>query len=182
MFVVEQKMIKKSGKAILLAIIMTMYAPICAQAAITQNDVKIATRILTFVAGGTKGNVKVVAVTDGGTSQADAQQFVALANGMTEAGVTIQATLISPQELATSNARMIFIPQGVDQLLEQLFATASQMQMLSVTNAENYVNNKKSVVFIRSQPKVDIIISQSAANASNVTFIPILNMMAKKVP
>jgi hypothetical protein len=155
--------------------------PAASYAAVTEKDVKVVAKAIGFVEGGPKGAVDVAVVTDGGASKADADAFVALAGAIT-GDITLKPTIVAPGALASSNAKVAFIPAGLSGSYGDIAAASASKKIITVTTDPACVAAQKCAISIVSEPKVDITVSKAAASASGVAFGSAFSMMIKEVP
>ena len=148
-----------------------------AQAAVTDKDMKVVAKAISFVEGGPKGTVDIAVVTDGGASKADADAAVSQAAG---AGLT--ATIVAPSALASTSAKAIFIPAGMNGSFDAILSAASAKKLITVSNSGDCTAAQRCAISIVSDPKVDITVSKAASAATGVAFGSAFSMMIKEVP
>jgi hypothetical protein len=158
--------------------------PAYAQAAVTEKDVLAAARIISFLEGGPKGEVQAAILTDGPQARANAASFVSLVgDGQHVGNITLSAKVIRPEDLATTDAKIILIPEGMDEaLLNDIFDIAQKRKLVTISFSDVCLAVKRCAIAIKTEPAVDIKLSISAAQATEVSFTPTLRMMIKEEP
>ena len=164
-----------------VATILSLGVATSATAAVTDKDAKVIAKAIGFIENGPKGALDVAVVTDGGASKADADAFVSHAAGVT-GDVTLKPTIVAPGALAGSNAKVVFVPQGMSGSYAAIASAAASKKMITTTNDAGCVAAQKCAIGVVSDPKVDITVSKAAAAASGVTFGSAFSMMIKEVP
>lgn len=153
-----------------------------ALADVTEKDVNVILRVISFVHGMPKGNVEIVAVTDGSTSKNDADKFVSLANGKKGAGITLSAKTVLLENFAASSAKIAFIPEGMNHSFDVISNTASKNKLVTISNDNACSDARKCVISISSGANIDVLVSQSAAKNAGVEFVPMFSLMTTKIP
>ncbi|HEU5046815.1 MAG TPA: hypothetical protein VFT64_03135 [Rickettsiales bacterium] len=148
-----------------------------AQAAVTDKDMKVVAKAISFVENGPKGTVDVAVVTDGGASKADADAAVSQAAG---AGLT--ATIVAPAALSGTAAKVVFIPAGMNGSFDAIFSAASAKKLITISNSGDCTAAQKCAISVKSEPAVDITVSKAASAATGVSFGSAFSMMIKEVP
>ncbi len=179
-------MIKKTKRIAFIASMLLITAnayPAAAYAAVSDKDVKIIVRILSYVDGLGKGKLDVLVVSGANDkSKADAGEFLQKANGADFSGVKLNVIQGSVADIQASNAKVVFIPDGMNAEFDQIAEIAKSKQLLTVSNAHDCLDVQKCVVSVSTGARIDILVSQAAALNSNVSFVPAFSMVVKKVP
>ena len=155
-----------------------------AKAEITEKDVLVLGRIAALVQDIPKGTIKVGVVEDDADSSADADAFIKLVGeGKVVGNATLVASRVKPGDIAASGVSVILIPASVDDAnLDVIFNLASQHKLTTISTSDNCLNRQKCALSIKTNPAVDIKLSQSAAKATGVSFGSNLRMMIKEMP
>ena len=158
--------------------------PAVAAASVTEKDVMIVARIISLLQDAPKGRVEVAVVRNGPASHEDADEFLSrIGSGKTVGDVTLVATEVAPDQLAGTNAQVVIVPSGVDPAhFAQIFNMAEKKQILTISNSDACLVAQKCAIAIKSEPAVDIRMSQSASHATGVSFGSALRMMIKETP
>jgi hypothetical protein len=148
-----------------------------AQAAVTDKDIKVVTKAIGFIEGGPTSPVEMAVVTDGGSSKADADTAADLAG---KAGM--KASVIAPSAIGSTSAKVLFIPAGMNGSFDAILSAATAKKLVTISNVGDCTAAQKCAISIASDPKVDIVVSKSAAAATGVSFGSAFSMMIKEVP
>lgn len=144
-------------------------------AAITEKDVQTIAKAIGFIEGAPKGDIEVAVVVDGTAGKEGADQFVSL--GKAE---KLTGKIISPAELSSTSAKVVFIPSGISNF-DAIFSAATSKKLITISNSDACIKAKKCAVAVNTDPKVDITVSKSAASQTGVTFGSAFKMMTKEV-
>jgi len=155
-----------------------------AVAAVTEKDVLVIARLVSLLDGAPKGRVEIAVLRDGPESIADADGFIAqIGSGKQVGDVTLVAVPVSTSELAATNAKVILIPAGVEaSYFDVIFSAAQKKQILTISNSDACLVAKRCAIAIKTDPAVNINMSQSAAHATGVSFGSTMRMMVKEMP
>ena len=170
----------------LLGILMVMLitSPACASAslaAMTEKDAIVITRIVGLLQNKPQGSVKIAVVANTPASEADANRFLSLIESKQDKKVN--AVSLRPEELAASKADVVVIPNEFDAAqFDMIFAVASEKKIVTISTSGACLELQRCAIAFKSDPAVDIRLSQSAAAATDVKFSPTLRMMIKEVP
>jgi hypothetical protein len=153
-------------------------------ATVTEKDIKVMARIITLIESGPKGVVPIAIVTDGALAQKDYDSFVQILGSGKELGnITLKPIAIRPDDVGTTDAKVIFIPEGLEiTKMNTIFNAAQAKKLITISTSEDCLNSRKCAIYIKSDPAVDIKMSVAAADATNVKFSSTLRMMIKEVP
>lgn len=150
-------------------------------AAMTEKDVIVITRIVSLLQKKPQGNVEVAVVANTPVSQENANDFLSIVAGKQDANMN--ATLLRPEELVGSRADVVVIPEGFDpEQFDMVFALAKERKVVTISTSNACLEAQRCAIAFRSDPAVDIRLSQSAATETDVKFSPTLRMMIKEVP
>lgn len=176
-------------KRFLTAVIITLSAilPVCASssmAAMTEKDVLVIARIIDLIQDGPKGEVKIAIVANTPASQENTDSLLSRIEKKNRVrNTTLVAKKVTPAELALSAARVVILPEGLDAAqFDDIFAIASEKKLITISNSTACIQAKRCAIAFKSDPAVDIRMSQSAAAATGVNFAPTLRMMITELP
>ena len=175
-------------KPLLIAAIgLILTSPVLARpgmAAMTEKDALVIARIIGFLHDGPKGNVNVAILADTPASRQDANQFAALTKGGKRVrDITMFAEVIGLEELNSTTAQIIIIPDGMSAAqFDHIYAIAKEKKLVTISTSSACLIAKRCAIAIKSEPAVDISMSQSVAADTNVHFNSALRMMIKETP
>ncbi len=161
--------------AALLAISI-MFAPM-AHAATTPRDLQVIARAVGFINGLPRGIVDV-AVVDGPGADA---LIAAMGRGISAGGVTLNARRVSLGRLAQSGARIVIVPEGQGAAHGAIAAAARQLNAVTLSTDMTCVRSGRCVVGVATSPRVEIVVSRSAATASRVSFSQAFRVMIREI-
>jgi len=153
-------------------------------AAVTEKDVLVVGRLVNMLQDGPKGRVEVAVIRNGPASQEDANGLLAQIGAGKQVGdMTLVATAVRPEDVAQSKAQIILIPKGVDPAhFDEIFAAAKKMHRVTISNSDACLLAQRCALAIKTDPAVDIGMSQSAAAATGVSFGTSMRMIIKETP
>lgn len=177
------KMRFKRYTYVLALMLIQLFSAAKATASVTEKDIQVIARIIGFLEKSPKGNVEIAVIKDNPNTQKDIEAFLALiGSSKTVGNITLTAIPTNYADLASTKAKVIFIPHGTDEAqLDKLFTLASHHKLVTISNSEQCLIKKKCAISIISAPAVDIKISIAAATATNVSLSPTFRMMIKEV-
>ena len=169
-------------KLICLLVILSLPFSLAA-AEMAQKDIVVIARTISLIKNGPTGNVRL-AVIKGNAPQHEAEAFVTLINNSKAVGdITLNAVYAAPSDITASKSQAILIPEGIDQqTMEAAFRIAQEQKLIILTTSEVCLNEQKCAIYFKSNPAVDIRMSQSAAKETGVSFDSAMRMMIKEVP
>lgn len=170
---------KKTAASFALVAAAALCAPIAAAA--DAKDMQVIGRALSFVDGGAKGEVTVAIVyaPDAAGSKAEADEVAALlGSGLAAGDVTMKPKVIAISDLASAgSAAALYVPKG----MSAHYGALSALKKLIVTTDDDCVKAGACVLSVKSAPKVEIIVSRSAAAAKSITFGAAFRMLIKEI-
>ena len=145
------------------------------------KDMMVIGKALGFVEGGAKGDVTVAIVyaddVAGSKEEADAVAGI-LGGGLNAGDVTMKPKVISIGDLGSAaGAAAVYVPAG----MSAHYSALSSSKLLTVTTDDACAQAGACVVSVKSAPKVEIIVSRSAAAAKSVNFAAAFRMMIKEI-
>lgn len=152
--------------------------------AATEKDVLVIARIINFIKDGPKENVEIAILANNPISESNADSFLSLiGNGKRVRDTILVAKKVRPEELALSTARVVIIPDGLDMTqFDDVFAIATEKKLITISTSTECLQAKLCALAFKSDPAVDIRMSQSASAATDVHFTPTLRMMITELP
>lgn len=151
-----------------------------ARAGFDDTTVQIAARVLGFMDRPPVGVVTagIVYAPDNPRSVADARRLQdLLANGLRVGGITLQGTMVKITDDAAANVGLFFLTEDVGTAASQLTRVEQSKHIPCVTTDLVQVRNGVCAIGVRAQPRVEIIVNTSAANASDVKFSTAFRML-----
>lgn len=174
---------KRSGLMAAAAVLLSL-SPLAAIADTSDKDLQVATRALGFLDPALAGTVTTAIVYDKGNaaSQAEAQKIVAaFGAGLAAKGATLKPKLVDVDQIGQmGDAKVVVLTSGLGGKQAGIFAEAAKRGAVTVSTDMACVNSGKCVVGVASAPKVEIVISKAAREASKVKFAAAFLMMVKE--
>jgi hypothetical protein len=174
-----------------LSLSVAIFASICfyssfSWAETTPKDMQVLGRALGFLEKPLTGSVVVGVVYAPGNSASEADLKAVqdtLAKGLKSGNVTLEAKAIPITALGSeiNDLKVIFVTEGLSSQYEQIVAAIKDKGILSVTTDLGCVQAEKCAVGVKSEPKVEIIVSRAAAGAVGVAFSASFRMMIKEI-
>ncbi len=153
--------------------------PALAQAAISESDLQIAARALSFMANPPTGTVRVGIVFDPSNPQsaADAPQLRQLmANGLRVGNLTLQPVPVPISDASSAQVGFFFLTEGAG-AAARLGDIAKAKQVACITVDLAQVRAGACAIGVRSAPRIEILVNQAAAQGSGVTFSTAFRML-----
>jgi hypothetical protein len=145
--------------------------------ATTPRDLHVVARAVGFVNGLPRGALNV-AVVDGPGADA---VMVAMAQGVTAGGITLNPRRVALHALASSGARVIIVPEGQRGAHAAIATAAGVMQAVTVSTDMNCVRAGHCVVGVVSSPRVEIVVSRAAAAAADISIAQAFRVMVREI-
>ncbi|WP_417317222.1 hypothetical protein [Emcibacter sp.] len=172
----------KCGMLLLGAILLGN--PISVQAETTKTDIQVGGKAAAFVQPALSGDVPTAIVYDSSNpeSKADADGIAAaIGGGLQIKNSTLKPTLVDVSNLgALSSVKVAFLTHGMGGHQSAVASAAAQSGILTISNDMSCVESDLCVVGVESSPKVSIVVSKSATQASSLSFGSAFLMMVKE--
>ena len=155
-----------------------------ARAEVTPKDVQVMLKVVGFLNPPFRGKVPVAIVFDAGNeeSKKDADTLKGLLDAAQNGPVALSAKLAAPAELATLDTKVVLVMVGLaPSAIDVIFAAVQGRRILTISTDPACPKAGKCVVSVRTNPKVEILFSDSAAQGSGIEFQPIFRMMMTRV-
>jgi len=184
--------LRREGKtgmraAILFIVVILLgldWAP-WAQAETTRKDLLVMARMISFLSTRPSGVVHVAIVYAPGNAESrqDADGLLAtLGSGLTVGSLTLVPLLVPVDQLQTmAGVAAVVVTAGLDSYFDAIFHTTAALKLVSLSSDFNCVRSGKCVVSVRSEPKVDIVVSRAAAELSSVAFVAAVRLMITEI-
>lgn len=166
-----------------MAILTAASAP-ATGATFSAKDGQILGRMLGYVGDGMTG-VAVVGVvfspTDHGSQQEAELVQSAVGDGMTTGRIRLQIRLVPVGELsAVTGLSALYLTDGLADYADAVFAAAQRLQVPTVSASLGCVEAGRCVVGFTSEPTVQILLNQGAAERIGVHFLQAFRMLVRE--
>jgi hypothetical protein len=155
-----------------------------AGATITETDVLVAARALSFLQNPPTGDVRVGVVYSPGdprsVEEADELQQI-LASGLKVGNLTMTPLKVKVDELATANVQLLWLTSDIGRDGERVADATKAKQIPCITVDIAAVHNGACVMGVRSQPRVEIIVNRAAAARSSMSFATAFRMLVTEI-
>ncbi|MFZ5610536.1 MAG: hypothetical protein ACOY99_13115 [Pseudomonadota bacterium] len=158
--------------------------PATVQAETTEKDIQVAARAVAFMENAPSGDTPAAIIYDpaNGATKAEAEAIQkAMGAGLKAGNANLQPKLVAVGSLGDlAGARVAFVTGGLGAQHGAIFAAAAPKSILTVSTDMSCVDAGKCVVGVMTQPKVEIIVSKAARDASSISFAAAFLMMVKE--
>lgn len=147
---------------------------------VSDTELSIAARALSFLQHPPTGEIRVGIVYRPGDSASsqEADQLVSLMGSGYRAGsVTLKPVKVKIDEVASANVSLFFLTGGVGSDATTLLQTSTQRSIPCMTTDIPQVQAGRCAMGVRAQPKVQILVNRTAANASGMSFSSVFRIM-----
>lgn len=153
-------------------------------AAMTEKDALVITRIIQLLQNFPENKAEIAVVANTPASREDAQGFVTyITHKHPITKSKLKAFVVSPEDLETTTANVIIIPDSFDAAqFDVVFDVARKRKLATISTSEGCLKAQRCAISFKSDPAVDIRMSQTVAAETGVSFSPTLRMMIKEVP
>lgn len=141
------------------------------------RDLQLMARAVGFINGLPRGVINV-AVVDG--SGADAV-IAAMGRGVAAGGITLNPRRVALAELASSNLRVIIVPEGQSASHAAIAAAARSLHAVTVSTDMSCVRSGRCVVGVVTSPRMEIVVSRAAQRASGASFQEAFRVMIREI-
>jgi len=150
-------------------------------AAITARDLEVVGRAAAFVEPRPDERISIAVVFDPAdpSSRAAAEAAEAAAAGGIGAGRFSLSARAMPAGAALDGFVVALLAPGTERIQPDVFAAAARAGVLTASTQEACGRAGYCVLWIRSQPRIDIRINRAAAAASGVAFDQVFTLMIK---
>jgi hypothetical protein len=155
-----------------------------AYAAVTQNDLLIAARALSFLQSPPAGQIRVGIVYATGAprsvEEADNVQHM-LAGGLKVGNLIMIPVKVKIDDLAAANVGLLLLTEyvGNDKLRVSNATKAKHIPCITVDIAQ--VQNGTCVMGVRSEPRIEILVNHAAALSSGTLFATVFRMLITEI-
>jgi hypothetical protein len=167
-------------QSLLVALSFSFISIPLAVADTTDKDLQVATRAMGFVEPPFSGSVTIAVVHDSG-SLAEAKQIAGSLSGASVKGASVKAKLVDADQLAQlDGSKVAILTSGLGGKQSGIFSEASKRGVITMSTDMACVNAGRCVVGVASTPKVEIVVSKAAREASKAKFSSAFLMMIKE--
>jgi ABC-type uncharacterized transport system substrate-binding protein len=168
-----------------LALLACYLATITAvDAAMTQDDLLIAARALSFMQNPPTGQIRVGIVYAPGAprsvEEADNIQQM-LAGGLRVGNFTMLPVKVRIDDLAGANVQLFLLTEYVGGSGSRISAATKAKHIPCVTVDIAQVQNGACVMGVRSDPRIEILINRAAAASSGTSFATVFRMLITEI-
>lgn len=178
----EQIMWKHKTTATLFCCLLLAGAP--ARAEVTQNELQIVGRVLSFFKRPLTGDVSVGIVysADNAQSVREAESLQRLlGNGLKVGNVTLKPSLVKATDVARASVGLFFLMPGLGADAKPVAAASEAKHIPCITTDLAEVRSGACSMGVRSQPKIEILVNRGAADASHTEFSAVFRMMITEI-
>jgi hypothetical protein len=148
-----------------------------AQAETGARELQVMARAVGFIQGLPRGVVDV-AVVDGPGADA---VMSAMGAGVSGGGIMMLPRRVPLNQLAQSGVRVIIVPEGQNASHAAIASAARRIHAVRLSSDMSCVRAGHCVVGVAAQPRVDIVISRSAAGASQISFAQAFRVVFREI-
>lgn len=168
------------GQAVALSVLITLACPLAGKAT-TLNEVKVATRVVDFVATPPRGQTSLAVFYDGQNriSADDAKAILGwLTSGAAAARVEFVPTLVDLRHTREIRPFSVaVVADGTDAFFDRIFSYAQRNHTLTLSSDMGCVRADRCAVGVTGTPRVEVVISHQAADACGIVFSEAFRMM-----
>jgi ABC-type uncharacterized transport system substrate-binding protein len=155
-----------------------------AYAAMTQNDLLIAVRALSFMQNPLAGQIRVGIVYAAGSprsvAEADNLQQM-LAGGLKVGNLIMSPVKVKIDDLAGANVQLILLTEYVGNDGARVFDATKARHIPCITVDIAQVQNGACVMGVRSEPRIEILVNRAAAAGSGTSFATAFRLLITEI-
>ena len=166
------------------AVFSLFLAAMPARAEVTQNDLQIAGRALSFLKVPLTGERRIGIVYVPGNAQSEREAATLqrlLGTGLKIGNITLRPTMVPAADAARSSVDLFFLTPGMGADAPGLAAASGTRRVPCVTTDLAQVRNGLCSMGVRSQPRIEILVNRAAAASSNTVFSSVFRMMITEI-
>ncbi|MFM2042434.1 MAG: hypothetical protein RLY86_1010 [Pseudomonadota bacterium] len=167
-----------------MAAMVTAAALVCggpAQAGMSQKDLEVLGRALSFTVNGPGGEVPAAVVFVPGNAESEAEKTAImglLGNGLKVGSITLKGTPVAVGDVTATTARVWLVTTGAGSALG---TAGAQAKAITASTDRSCAEAGNCVLAIETTPKVQIFVSRKAADAAGVSFESAFLIMVKEL-
>lgn len=155
-------------------------AATAARAAVSEADLQIIARALTFMVTPLDGTVPVGIVYDplqaGSVRDANGVMII-IGAGLTVGNVTLTPVLVRLDQMIGAPVDLFLMPMGLGRRATQVARAAEQKKIPCFTLDIAQVQSGNCALGVATEPKVQIYLNTQAASRTGTSFVPVFSMM-----
>lgn len=142
----------------------------------SKKDFQTISKAVSFVKGGPKGDVVMDVLYDSSNpdSVAHADEIASIVSGGIGKKVKLTANKVS--DVASVTSKIVFVTRGTSSMYASALDKASANGGLTVSTDSDCLGSG-CVLVVKTQPKVDILVSSAAASKAGIEFASAFRMM-----
>lgn len=155
-----------------------------AGAEVTQTDILVAGRTISFIQNLPPGDVRVSIVYDPGVAQSsqEASELNAMMNGGLRVGVfTLNPVMLPVDRVDTGGIALFFLTEGVAAKADKVGQVSRKRKIPCITFDFSQVRNGACAIGAHAQPRIEVIVNRSVAEASGTVLDAMFRMMIKEI-
>jgi hypothetical protein len=160
------------------------FAAISAAADISETDLQLAARTLTFMEQPLSGRVRLGIVYSSASPRSlnQAQALAAqLESGLIVGNIELRPVLVPIERADTADVDLFLMTEFLPPESSHLATISARRQITCVTTDIRQVESGACAIAIRSQPKIEIIVNREAAANSGVRFATAFRVMVTEL-
>jgi len=175
-------------KLLPVSLVLLAFYAIAAQAEMTPKDLQVATRSLAFLTGRDVSHLRIAILyaPDVPASKAEADGLSAAVGGSLSASrvtlVPVSPLLLSVGNLPGLEGRDVaFVTSGLEPYQSAIAQAAAARKIVTITADFACVTSGNCVLGVHSEPRVQLLISRSAAQATATEFAPGFRLLVNEL-
>ena len=168
----------------LLLLLLASIAPTqAALAEATTRDLQVLARALGFLEGAPRGAVEVGIVypQQSGQGRAEAERVAkAFGDGMRAGSLTLHPKLVTVETVAQAGTVALLLTESAVPHATLVARAIAGRSILTVTTDRGLIDTGTVVLTVRAEPRVEILVSRTAAQAAGITFVSAFRMMIQE--
>ncbi len=165
----------------MLAVLWVLSSPAVVQAAADAKGIQAALRTVEFFSGLANGGQEIMVVYDPAQASARAEAEAVAAAIRNATSAKLKLTPVLTPANALGEGRILYLTQGSEAYMDAIAAHAGKHRALTITNDVRCVERGKCVMYVASNPAIEIRISRAALAASSLQMAAALKMMVKEI-
>lgn len=152
-------------------------------AQVTQRDLLVLARALSFLDGAPSGDFEIGIVFPEGSApgRIEAERIAAaFGNGLRSGAAILRPRLVLLQDSAKAEVRVLLFTEAALPRVHEVAAAVAGRGVLTVATERSAVEASGAVMAVRAEPRVEILVSSAAAQAADVRFATAFRMMIRE--
>jgi ABC-type uncharacterized transport system substrate-binding protein len=155
-----------------------------AGAEVTQADILVAGRAISFIQSLAPGDVRVGIVYDPRVPQSSQQASelaTMLADGLRVGVFTLKPVMLPVDKVDSGNIALFFLTEGMGANAENVGRASRKRKIPCITFDFGQVRNGACAIGAHAQPRIEVIVNRAAADASGTALNAVFRMMVKEI-